>query len=339
VDATQAQVQAHLGYIHQMQGLAAALRELFNWCVASGYLPQDIFTADEMLAAAHVGDEADLQLQLNRSRQRYQLASPGGGVDKDCQLCRSNTARPGKELLRIYDFTLNHRPFFLQHTPFPFHRGHFVLIEAEHTPMRVDQTSLEDLADFLRQAPEFTVCSNSDIAWAGASILGHHHYQAFDGLRLPVMEAPTAGGMKAGHGPTRFAMLNYPAAVLRIEGPPECVIEAGAVLLRAWKATAPGQATANLIMHQFRAELVLHVIFRHAEHRTTRALQIYKREGVGVLEMGGMVIIPAPGEPEDCNQIRAHVRMIARGIIADNSPCISRMAQQALFHNVCAWLT
>ena len=58
------------------------------------------------------------------------------------------------------------------------------------SPCAVDGRSLSDLRAFLRLVPSWTACSNSDIMWAGASILAHHHYQVFPRWSLPVMQAP-----------------------------------------------------------------------------------------------------------------------------------------------------
>ena len=325
-----ADIQAALTQCTNTAGLHAALDLLDAWCHASGYLPQGWADDDEIIDISPVDDEPTLQLQINRSRARYVSPASGFARDQaanDCPLCAHNTQRPGKELLRLFHFQLAGRDFFVQHTPFPFHETHFVLVEATHQPMRMAAASVADLAAFLDQAPHATACSNSDVMWAGASILAHHHYQVFSQWDLPVMVATlndktrfTASGTRATIG-----LLNYPAAVVRVQGPCEDVVATAGTLIMAYKATAPGKATANLVASRPAGskDLQVEIILRHSDHRTTSRWTDWKAEGVGVLEMAGLVIVPAPrGEHADdrLDHLRANAGTIARGILTDNSP-------------------
>jgi hypothetical protein len=173
------EIQAALNHAMGISGLPAALNLLDAWCQTSGYLPPGWADDDEIINIKPVCGEPTLQLQINRSRARYVSPPSGFARDQaanDCPLCAHNTQRPGKELLRLFHFELAGRDFFIQHTPFPFHESHFVLVEATHQPMRMSGNSVTDLAAFLDLAPDATACSNSDVMWAGASILAHHHY-------------------------------------------------------------------------------------------------------------------------------------------------------------------
>ncbi len=345
---TQPAVQAALARVHAEAGLEAALRALFDWCNASGYLPGGIFETDELLDVPDPASGTPLLLQVNRSRARYRSPAAGFSRDQaavDCPLCITNVGMPGKELLRVYEFGLGGRPFFIQHTPFPFYRGHYVLMDRLHSPMRMDEGSLGDLSAFLGLAPSFTACSNSDIMWAGASILAHHHYQVFPGWVMPVMRAPVdASTAFAAPGGVRAAMLHYPAGVMRVEGPPRAALAAAGRILMAWKATDPGKATANLVMRRGgdgADSLAVHLMFRHSGHRTREDLCAFKAEGVGVLEMAGMVIVPMPaGEhaEERHGWIRGHAAELACGIISSNSPAGTPETRRALGQAARGWV-
>jgi galactose-1-phosphate uridylyltransferase len=250
--------------------------------------------------------------------------------------------RPGKELLRVYEFALAARPFFIHHTPFPLHRGHFVLVERKHQPMRMDGRSLADLREFLRLAPSWTACSNSDIMWAGASILAHHHYQVFPHWVQPVMLAPEDTVTRfTAPGGARCVMLDYPAGVMRVQGDPAAVLAAAQRILTEWKATAPGKATANLTMRADGGELAVYLMFRHSDHRTREDLVAFKREGVGVLEIAGMVIVPEPlgdGAEKRMDTLRTRGLEIVRGIIESNSPVTSGAARADLARAARGWV-
>ena len=329
-DDTADDVQAALRGLFKSSGLAAALQGLDGWCRASGYLPPGWADDDEIIEIPSAEGEPPLQLQINRSRARY--VSPASGFSRDqaandCPLCAHNTHRPGKELLRLFHFQLAGRDFFVQHTPFPFHEAHFVLVEATHQPMRMDAASVADLAAFLDMAPHATACSNSDVMWAGASILAHHHYQVFSQWDLPVMGATVRENTRFTAPDTGavVGLLNYPAAVVRVQGPRDEAVATAGALIMAYKATDPGKATANLVASRPAGGKVLQVeiILRHCDHRTTAQWTDWKAEGVGVLEMAGMVIVPAPrceNADERLVQLRENAGVIARGILGDNSP-------------------
>lgn len=337
---SQAQIQARLSALHLENDLAAALDALREWCSTSGYLPHNWEALDEWLTVPMPWRGVPLRLQLNRSRERYGVTGAGLPAGAACPICIENVGAPGRELLRVYEFELAGRAFFIQHTPFPFAPGHFVLIQREHAPMEMNGKSVTDLWRFLELAPGYVACSNSDIAWAGASILAHHHYQVFRQLALPVSDCPPANGLVSRVGGTVLEMLEYPAAVLRLTGRPELVLAMSDRVIGMWKSTAPGRATVNLIAQARGEKLELHIIFRHSAHRTPTECLPFKQEGVGVLEMGGMIILPRPGGAdamERTQRIREDAGWICNGILRGNSPVEAGPARMELYLKCLRW--
>ncbi len=313
----QTEVQKTLGLVAQHEGLEAALDELESWLTSVGYFEH--LNESNIFLTFHAREGLPpLKLQVNYSRLSYRL--PEGPRSQSCPLCIENIGSPGKEKLRVLELELAGTPYFAHPTPFPLHAGHFVLNLRRHEPMRVNQASLMEAVDFLRQAPSWLVASNSDVAWAGASVLGHHHFQIFRSLHLPVEEAhPLAIGHEGG---VELQLLYWPAPVVRLCGPIHEVLVYAGGLIDRWRRI-DRNCTFNYLLRRKHEQLVAHMIFRHPAYVSSPRLKNYKSEGVGVIEMAGEAIVPPrPGlsRAENENFFRNYGWQIALCIIAQNSP-------------------
>ena len=261
--------------------------------------------------------------QINVARSRY---SPkpltGQNIPKlHCPICIENVGIPGKENLRVYEFTLGKRAFFLQLTPFPLVTRHFVLVQRAPEPMCMSGQSVADLMGFIDRAPGYVGCSNSDVEWAGASILVHHHYQVFDSIHLPIMEASSLPRYQAQHAGVRYALLHYPIATVLLESKDSAnLINAATAIIATWKAQDLGRNTCNLVVLKKNQCYQVYVIFRNPDHRTSAQWQPIKSEGVGVIEVAGEGIYPVPSDPSLLQQIEQDGLSVIKGIIMDNNP-------------------
>lgn len=329
-DTPQPVIQRHLERIHALCGLEETLDCLHAWELACGYITREQLEQVERLEFPDPEAGVTFRLQVNFARTRYSDAQERNPVvpgPRPCLLCRENVGRPGKERLRVYELGVAGRRFFLQLTPFPLYSHHFVPVLAEHQPQRLGDWTMRDMLDLLRQAPGYTVVSNSDVQWAGASILTHLHYQMLRAVRLPVMDArPEPGLTRAGAG-VSVEVLDYPMAALRLrarEG--EALAEAVAALLARWQRWDPGRNTANLNLIRERGtpgELLATVLLRNPDYRTGEELRRFKTEGVGVIEASGEAILPEPRGLEAASlwqEIREGGLRLVKRLIAENSP-------------------
>jgi len=315
----QAAVQSALAALCRATGrVDAAFDELGAWLESVGYFAH-LKAANEYLEFPDDRTGVRMRLQVNYSRLGYKL--PEGPRAVACPLCIENVGTPGKELLRVFELELAGTPFFAHPTPFPLCAGHFVLNGLAHEPMRIGERGLRETAEFLRRAPGWLAASNSDVEWAGASVLGHHHVQIFRDLALPVESARAhrAGMCRE----ARIEFLDWYCPVARIVGDEESVLAIAAEAVSRWKATAPGKATCNYLMRRAGDGLALHVFFRHPDHRTPERLRTIKKEGVGIIEVAGEIIVP-PLPDRDRAGNRAYFEAegldICRGIISGNGP-------------------
>lgn len=292
--------------------------ELEQWSNSVGYFAH-LKQPNEYMTFVDADLGLNLRLQLNYSRLGYK--KPDHPDLPACPLCIENVGVPGKELLRVYEFSLLGEQYFAHLTPFPLHPGHFVVNKRTHSPMKVDAHSLAIAAEFIRSTSGFLLASNSDVEWAGASVLDHQHYQVFSNLVLPIQQARgVESGMLKG---ARWEVLHWPCAAVRFTGGRQTVLELGGELIARWKSLAPGFATANYLMSRVDQHYTLILTLRHPQYRTQAALTELKAEGVGVIEMCGEAILPPrPNLSREENTAFFAERglKVIREIIAQNSP-------------------
>lgn len=339
-------VQRSLEAIHAADGLEEALECLHLWELAAGYITRAKLDGIERLAFPDPDTGLTFLLQVNhartaysdaqdRERERQPAESPKktgaapGSAPKPCLLCRDNIGRPGKESLRVYEMDLDGRGrrFFFQLTPFPLYPYHFVPVLAEHTPQAISSRSLEDMLALLELAPSYAILSNSDVEWAGASILSHLHFQMLRGVRLPVLEARAVPALTRPISGGRAEFLDYPLAAFRFVGSQAAPLrKAAGRLLEKWKGLDPGRNTVNLNLARAprpEAGFELVVMLRNPDYRTPERLRRFKSEGVGVVEASGEAILPVPRGPEAgemWREIRERGLGLVKELIAGNSP-------------------
>ncbi|MGY0219273.1 hypothetical protein ACWJJH_18130 [Endozoicomonadaceae bacterium StTr2] len=156
-----------------------------------------------------------------------------------CKLCHQNVGDPANQAnthLRAFDLMLNKRRYFIQTTAYPYWEGHVILIEHEHRPMRHDLDSILDNIALLNMAPEFTVCVNSDIYGAGATIPEHHHVPLLRNFCPPVMHAKPRMEFHNEFCGAQIDVLNWPFTVFRICSQDSRVMAAAVErLIDSWK--------------------------------------------------------------------------------------------------------
>jgi len=334
-DTSQERIQDHLEQIHALSNLSEVMDCLHRWELSAGYITREKLEEVERREFPDPQTGVTFRLQVNFARTRYtdaqerERAAPEPPARSPCLLCRDNIGRPGKEALRVYEFSLDGRSrrFFLQLTPFPLYPYHFVPVLAEHAPQRLSAQSLSDMLDLLRLAPGYTVVSNSDVEWAGASILTHLHFQMLRGVRLPVMDARPVPGLTRRLAGMSVEFLDYPMAAFRFSSAEEQPLAAAAaVLLERWQSLDPGRNTVNLNLIREpgpRPGYLATVLLRNPDYRTPASLRRLKSEGVGVIEASGEAILPVPKGPDAeplWHMIREDGLSLVKALIAGNSP-------------------
>ncbi len=319
-------MQEYLRMVDEQEGLCRALDLLWAWEGHVGYFNPEALAQNRRYEFFDEATAVTLRAQVNFARHRYssQPQSPSAST-RHCAICYDNLEQPGKEKLRVFRLLLDDgREYFVQVTPFPLFPKHFVVILMDKLPMQMSGQSLADLTRFVELAPGYVGCSNSDVEWAGASILAHHHYQVFEQLDLPIMHAQIASPFYYENATLSLGLLHFPIACCKVTARArDAWLTACDKIIAAWKQLAPGKNTCNLVVTLNDGLYACYILFRNPNFRTAPELLGIKSEGVGVIEVAGEGIYPVPsGEHAEAiwQQLEHNGLHVIKTLIASNNP-------------------
>ncbi len=234
-----------------------------------------------------------------------------------CLLCKENVGfagtlnHPARQNHRILPLSLTHGSYAFQYSPYVYYDQHCIILNEEHTPMRIDQDTFENLFSFVEQFPHYMLGSNTDIPIVGGSILSHDHYQG-GAAHFPIEEAKVFYSDSLPN--MDVELLEWPLSTIRLSSrSKEALVKASMQILEAWKkyedkdreiipytngtrhnAITPivrkknGKFEIDLVLRNNRtSEQYPDGIFHpHPEHHHI------KKENIGLIEVMGLAILP-----------------------------------------------
>lgn len=265
-----------------------------------------------------------------------------------CMLCRENEGfagrlnHPARQNLRLIPLTLNGERWYMQYSPYVYYNEHCIVLNGEHTPMKVSRSSFQRLLDFVQQFPHYFIGSNADLPIVGGSILTHDHFQGgcytFAMEKAPVLQTVSIRG----YGQVEAGVVKWPMSVLRLRsGEKQELVELASHVLDVWRnytdeeagiLAFTGQTPHNTITPiarmakdgsgKFELDLVLRnnrtteqyplgIFHPHSEHHHI------KKENIGLIEVMGLAVLPARLKKD----MEALEKVLSQGAsIPDESP-------------------
>ncbi len=341
----QDEMQEKLLPIFYQFGIETVMTALFQWELKTGYITESKLNDNERLSFYDEKYGLTFRLQVNIARSKYKPVPLQGKNIPDLYspITIENVGIPGKKHLRVFLFPLDgkERQFFVQATPFPLFNNHFVLINLEKVPQKIDSQTLKDLFNFVDIAPAYTTCSNSDLAWTGASILKHMHYQIFGDLNLPVLNANDLSELIWYKDYVKISALHYPCGVIKLRSTyRNNIMNIMDKIISKWKNMLQEKQSVNLIVIKTGRHKEIYegyIFLRNSDYRTPKELHKFKTEGVGIIEMAGEAILPVPdGDDKEWkwNEIRKNGAKIIKGIIEGNNPIKDKTEIKDLINEV-----
>ena len=246
--------------------------------------------------------------------------APQSGYPK-CQLCAENEGyagrmnHPARQNHRIIPLELDSGSWYLQYSPYVYYNEHCIVLNAEHTPMRISAATFRRLLDFTKLFPHYFLGSNADLPIVGGSILSHDHFQGghytFAMEKAPV-ETPVSF---AGFPDIAAGIVKWPMSVLRLTGSdPDQLCLLAEKILTAWRGYTDEAAMVfaetdgtphNTITpiarrrgEDFELDLVLRNNLTTPEHplglyHPHEQLHHIKKENIGLIEVMGLAVLPA----------------------------------------------
>lgn len=251
----------------------------------------------------------DLQKQLTVASTSY----------PKCTICRENEGyqKPGfsRRNMRTLSMKLHGKDWFWQYSPYAYFNEHGIAISVEHTPMVLDEDTVELLFDFVEQFPHYFIGNNAPLPRVGGSILMHNHFQGGNKV-LPMQKVGYRKALYSEkYSDVKVGILDWYNTALRLEGVNRDSIKALAMdIAKAWECYENAELyilshtgkekhnTASCIARKTENGYILDMILRnnrinekhpdgifHAHHEYHHI----KSESIGLIEAMGLFILPA----------------------------------------------
>ena len=250
-------------------------------------------------------------------------AAPQSGYPK-CQLCAENEGyagrinHPARQNHRIIPIELDGEPWYFQYSPYVYYNEHCIAFNENHVPMKIDESTIEKLLDFVTIFPHYFVGSNADLPIVGGSILSHEHFQgghySFPMEKAPIEKAITFKGFED----VKAGIVKWPMSVIRLNcGNRQRLTELANKILTAWRGYTDEEAfiyaQTDGVPHntitpiarrrgvgrlQYELDLVLRNNITTEEHplgvyHPHAELHHIKKENIGLIEVMGLAVLPA----------------------------------------------
>ena len=267
-----------------------------------------------------------LDITINRSKPEKDpraiaaaKLAPQSGYPK-CALCAENEGyagrmnHPARQNHRIIPLELDSGSWYLQYSPYVYYNEHCIVLNAEHTPMRISAATFRRLLDFTKLFPHYFLGSNADLPIVGGSILAHDHFQGgrytFAMERAPI---ETEISFK-GYEDVKAGIVKWPMSVIRLASEdPQKLVDLADRILASWRgytdeaamilAETDGEPhnTITPIARRRGADYELDLVLRNNLTTPEHPLGIYhpheelhhiKKENIGLIEVMGLAILP-----------------------------------------------
>lgn len=238
-----------------------------------------------------------------------------------CQLCSENEGyagrmnHPARQNHRLIPVTIADSQWYLQYSPYVYFNEHCIVLNREHTPMKIDRACFCKLFDFVRQFPHYFVGSNADLPIVGGSILSHDHFQGGH-YEFPMAKAPIETALEfADFADVKAGIVRWPLTVIRLSCPDSGrIIDLADKILSAWRAYSDPAVSVfaetegvphNTITpiarkrdENFELDLVLRNNLTTEEHplglfHPHAKLHHIKKENIGLIEVMGLAVLPS----------------------------------------------
>ena len=316
----------------------------YQLCQDCDYIRRYRVCRDRKWKAKTPYGEMDITINLSKpekdpkaiaaARQKKQSGYP------KCQLCRENEGyagrinHPARQNHRIIPIRILDSDWGFQYSPYVYYNEHCIVLNAKHTPMKIDRSAFAGLFDFVRQFPHYFVGSNADLPIVGGSILTHDHFQGghytFAMAKAPVEREVVFAGFED----VKAGIVKWPMSVIRLSSPDtERIITLAERILNYWRGYTDEDAfvyawsgrDGSLLKADSREEKAephntitpiarkngenyeLDLVLRNNVTTKEHPLGVYhphqelhhiKKENIGLIEVMGLAVLPARLEKE-----------------------------------------
>lgn len=295
---------------------------LYDYSIKNNYIKQTEISKNRHWEAK--GTKGKIEITINTSRPEKSNADTAKLLEKEtkkyplCNICQENEgyAHGGmiRQTLRTIPLTLGNEDWFWQFSPYSYFNQHGIAVNAKHTPMKIDEGTINKMFDFVDFAPNYFIGCNAALPRVGGSILTHDHFQGGQKL-MPMHKAGDLKKMKNSDYPyIDITVVDWYNSVIRLSCTHrEKLIEFTSMINDAWKNYSdeslgiiandgePHNAITPILRKIAGGKYCMEIILRNNSiskefpdgvfHAHPEFLNI-KSESIGLIEAMGLFILP-----------------------------------------------
>ena len=297
----------------------------YQLCQDSNYIRRDRIVKDKKWITPTEYGDLDVTINLSKPEKDPKAIAAAKTMKQSgypkCLLCVENEGyagrlnHPARQNHRLIPITINDQPWSFQYSPYVYYNEHCIVLNNQHTPMKIDRAVFEKLFDFVKLFPHYFIGSNADLPIVGGSILTHEHFQGgnyeFAMAKAPIESYFTISGfpdVKAG-------IVAWPMSVIRLQSTnTERLVDLASYILDSWReytdevafiyAQTEGEPhstitpIARMSGDCYELDLVLRNNITTEEHplgvyHPHNELHHIKKENIGLIEVMGLAVLPS----------------------------------------------
>ena len=303
----------------------AATDWFYKLCRDCDYIRTYRIARDRKWVVPSIYGDIDITINLSKPEKDPRAIAaakllPQSGYPK-CLLCHEcegfagDLNKPARQNLRQIPVKMGGQNWFFQYSPYVYYNEHCILLNGEHTPMKIDRSTFEKQLDFLDQFPHYFLGSNADLPIVGGSILSHDHMQG-GRYTFAMAKAPIEKELHfVGFDTVEAGIVRWPMSTIRLRSADRgALIELADRIQLAWRGYTDADAfvfaetngephntvtpIARMSGDLYEMDLVLRNNITTEEH----PLGVYhphadkhniKKENIGLIEVMGLAVLPA----------------------------------------------
>lgn len=312
-------------YEHYEKSPMEATSYYYKLSQDSNYIRRDRIAKDKKWVTATEYGDLDITINLSKPEKDPKAIAAAKNMKQSgypkCLLCVENEGyagrvnHPARQNHRLIPITINEQPWSFQYSPYVYYNEHCIVLNNQHTPMKIDRNVFVKLFDFVKQFPHYFIGSNADLPIVGGSILTHEHFQGgnynFAMAKAPIEDYVTIDGfhdVKAG-------IVAWPMSVIRLQSEDITrLVELADYILQSWRKYTDESAfvyaftdgephnTITPIARKSGDSYELDLVLRNNITTKEHPLGVYhphnelhhiKKENIGLIEVMGLAVLPS----------------------------------------------
>lgn len=330
----------------------AATDYFYRFSQDTNYIRRDRIKKDMKWQVSSEYGDIDITINLSKPEKDPKAIAAAKNAKQSaypkCQLCVENEGyagrmnHPARENHRIIPMDINGGKWGFQYSPYVYYQEHCIVLNGEHTPMKIERATFEKLFDFVDQFPHYFLGSNADLPIVGGSILSHDHFQGghytFAMEKAKVEKTFTIPGYEE----VEAGILHWPLSVIRIRCKDrKKLIDLADHILNVWRGYTDEEAyifaqtdgephnTITPIARKKGEYYELDLALRNNITTKECPLGLYhphkeyhhiKKENIGLIEVMGLAVLPS--------RLKAEMELLAECLVEKKSLMKYEMIQK-----------